>query len=245
METDTFSMVRKIIADSDRVVFFGGAGVSTASAIPDFRSPDGLYNQTPAGKYSQETMLSHHFFIQHPQEFYENLRRNMLFPDAQPNAAHIALAKLEKQGKLRAIITQNIDGLHQKAGSENVIELHGNIDRFYCTGCQKAFHLDDILRFVDSVPKCDSCGAIIRPDVVLYEETLDQEELMKAVDSISHAEVLIVGGTSLVVYPAAGLLQYYSGDKLILVNRSVTPYDQRANYVLHGDISKVLPELIR
>lgn len=235
--------VKRNILSSENIVFFGGAGVSTASNIPDFRSEGGLYQRITANRYSAEEMLSHDFLVDHADLFYLNLRKNLVFPDAQPNPAHRALVKLEQLGKLKAVITQNIDGLHQKAGSRNVIELHGSMAHFYCMNCYKQFPQDDVLKF-ESVPYCDRCNGIIRPDVVLYQESLDQEVLQKAIETISSADVFIIGGTSLVVYPAAGLLQYYYGDKMILINRDPTPYDQRADYVLPGNIATILPQLV-
>ena len=235
--------VKRIIQSSENIVFFGGAGVSTASNIPDFRSAGGLYQRVTDNPYAAEKMLSHDFLIAHPDLFYQNLRKNLVFPDAQPNPAHRALVKLEQLGKLKAVITQNIDGLHQKAGAKNVIELHGSMAHFYCMNCYKQFTLDDVLKF-ESVPYCDRCHGIIRPDVVLYQESLDQEVLQTAIETISSADVFIIGGTSLVVYPAAGLLQYYQGDKMILINRDPTPFDQRADYVLPGNIAAILSQLV-
>ena len=235
--------VKRIIQSSENIVFFGGAGVSTASNIPDFRSAGGLYQHMTGIHYTAEEMLSHDFLIAHADLFYQNLRENLVFPDAQPNPAHRALVKLEQLGKLKAVITQNIDSLHQKAGSKNVIELHGSMDHFYCMNCYKQFTLDDVLKF-ESVPYCDRCNGIIRPDIVLYQESLDQEVIQNAIEYIISADVFIIGGTSLVVYPAAGLLQYYRGDKMILINRDPTPFDQRADYVLSGDIATILAELV-
>lgn len=203
--------LRSWIAESKRMVFFGGAGVSTESGIPDFRSVDGLYNQKY--KYPPETILSHSFYVSQPEEFYRFYRDKMLCLDAQPNAAHIKLAELEKAGKLKAIITQNIDGLHQKAGSKNVLELHGSVHRNFCQRCHKFFDAEYMLHS-DGVPKCDACGGPIKPDVVLYEEGLDNDVIEQSLHYISHADMLIIGGTSLVVYPAAGLVHYYGGHKL-------------------------------
>lgn len=231
--------LKEWIAKSDNIVFFGGAGVSTESGIPDFRSVDGLYNQQY--DYPPETIISHSFYKKNPEEFYRFYKNRMLYPDALPNAAHRALARLEKQGKLRAIITQNIDGLHQAAGSMEVMELHGSVHRNYCTRCRKFYSLDDILA-LDGVPRC-SCGGIIKPDVVLYEEGLDQAILQKSIAYISRADVLIVGGTSLTVYPAAGLLNYFQGNKLVLVNKSVTPADTRADLVVSGKIGEIFAQM--
>jgi len=227
--------LQKIIEDSDNIVFFGGAGVSTESGIPDFRSVDGLYNQKY--KYPPETIISHSFFIRNTAEFYDFYRTRMIFLDAKPNMAHNRLAELEKQGKLKAVITQNIDGLHQKAGSKNVLELHGSVHRNYCMKCGKFYDLHAITQ-CDNIPKC-SCGGTIKPDVVLYEESLDQQILKKSVDYIENADVLIIGGTSLVVYPAAGLINYYKGSKLVLINKSSTSMDRRANLVINDSIGKV------
>ena len=225
------------IADSGNIVFFGGAGVSTESGIPDFRSVDGLYNQ----KYDQppETILSHTYFEARTEDFYRFYRDKMLCLDAQPNAAHKKLAELEAAGKLKAVVTQNIDGLHQAAGSRTVYELHGSVHRNYCTKC-RTFYGVDFIANSRGVPRCPVCGGLVKPDVVLYEEGLDQETVEGAVLAISRADVLIVGGTSLVVYPAAGLINYYRGNKLVLINRDPTPYDGQADLVIHDSIGAVL-----
>ena len=228
--------LKQWLSESGNIVFFGGAGVSTESKIPDFRSTDGLYNQQYA--YPPETILSHTFYMRRPEEFYRFYRNKMLFPDAEPNRAHKALAKLEQEGRLRAVITQNIDGLHQKAGSREVLELHGSVLRNYCTKCVKFYGLEAVLES-EGVPRC-TCGGVIKPDVVLYEEGLDQHTLQKAVYYISNADVLIIGGTSLTVYPAAGLIDYYGGKKLVLINKSVTPMDSRADLVISGPIGEIL-----
>ena len=232
--------LKQWIADSDNIVFFGGAGVSTESGIPDFRSVDGLYNQ----QYDDppETIISHSFYMQNPEKFYRFYKNKMLFPEAKPNAAHLALAKLEELGKLRAVITQNIDGLHQAAGSREVLELHGSVHRNYCTRCGEFYGLNDILA-MDGVPHC-SCGGKIKPDVVIYEEGLDQQTIRKSVDYIRQADILIVGGTSLTVYPAAGLIDYYNGKKLVLINQSVTPMDSRADLVISGKIGEVFAQIV-
>ena len=232
--------LKQWIRESDNIVFFGGAGVSTESGIPDFRSVDGLYNQQY--DYPPETILSHSFYMRKPEEFYRFYRNKMLFPNAEPNRAHKALAKLEKMGKLKAVVTQNIDGLHQKAGSREVLELHGSVLRNYCTRCGKFYGLDAILNST-GVPKC-TCGGTIKPDVVLYEEGLDQETIEKSVKYIANADVLIIGGTSLTVYPAAGLIDYYRGHKLVLINKSVTPMDNRADLVISGPIGEVLGDAV-
>ncbi|MBR6228403.1 MAG: NAD-dependent protein deacylase [Eubacterium sp.] len=230
----------KWIEESNYIVFFGGAGVSTESGIPDFRSVDGLYNQQY--KYPPETMLSHSFFMQEPEEFFRFYRNKVLAPDAEPNNAHKALASLEKKGKLKAVITQNIDGLHQKAGSEEVLELHGSVLRNYCMSCGKSYSAEEVVEKVDAekVPYCDDCHKIIKPDVVLYEEGLDQRILQRSVEHLRNADMLIIGGTSLVVYPAAGLIDYYHGNKLVLINRDSTSRDSAADLVIHDSIGEVL-----
>lgn len=233
-------LLKKWLESSGNIVFFGGAGVSTESGIPDFRSTDGLYNQQY--DYPPETIISHTFYMRKPEEFFRFYKNKMLFPDAMPNRAHKALAKLEQQGKLRAVITQNIDGLHQKAGSREVLELHGSVLRNYCTRCGKFYGIEEIVN-CEGVPKCE-CGGTIKPDVVLYEEGLDQGTLRKAVRYIAEADVLIVGGTSLTVYPAAGLIDYYQGDKLVLINKSVTPMDSRADLVISGKIGEILGDAV-
>jgi len=228
--------LQKMIGESGNIVFFGGAGVSTESGIPDFRSVNGLYNQRY--KYPPETILSHGFFMRHTEAFYQFYREKMLFPDARPNKAHLALAALERVGKLKAVVTQNIDGLHQAAGSGNVLELHGSVRRNFCMACGKPYGLEAILRS-DGVPRC-SCGGVIKPDVVLYEEPLDDDTVVRSVEYISKADMLIIGGTSLNVYPAAGLIDYYSGNKLVLINKARTPADERADLAICGPIGEVL-----
>lgn len=210
--------------------------MSTESGIPDFRSTDGLYNQQY--DYPPETIISHSFYVKKPKEFYRFYKNKMLFPEAKPNRAHMALAKLEREGKVKAVVTQNIDGLHQAAGSREVLELHGSVHRNYCTRCGRFYSLDDILK-ADGVPVCD-CGGVIKPDVVLYEEGLDQDVIQRSVEYISRADVLIIGGTSLTVYPAAGLIDYYRGSKLVLINKSVTSRDGQADLVICDSIGKVL-----
>lgn len=232
--------LKKWLEESNNIVFFGGAGVSTESHIPDFRSTDGLYSQQYA--YPPETILSHTFYMKKTEEFYRFYRNKMLFPDADPNRAHMALAKLEQEGKLKAVITQNIDGLHQKAGSREVLELHGSVLRNYCTRCGKFYGIDKILHS-QGIPKCE-CGGTIKPDVVLYEEGLDQQTLKKSVSYIANAEVLIIGGTSLTVYPAAGLIDYYNGSRLVLINKSVTSMDSRADLVISGPIGEILGDAV-
>ena len=232
-------ILRQWVEKTGNLVFFGGAGVSTESGIPDFRSSDGLYNQ--AYDYPPEMMVSHTFFVHHTEEFFRFYRDRMLYPDAQPNAAHRKLAEWEKQGKCRAVVTQNIDGLHQAAGSRNVLELHGSVHRNTCQSCGKFYSLADILA-MDGVPQC-SCGGVIKPDVVLYEEQLNEDVLNCAVDAIVQADVLMVAGTSLSVYPAAGLVNYYRGDKLVLINKSPTPYDKKADLLLPASVGELLSQL--
>ena len=227
------------VRESDNIVFFGGAGVSTESGIPDFRSVDGLYHQQ--WKYPPEEILSHSFFERNPEEYYRFHREKLVIDGVKPNRAHLKLAELERAGKLRAVITQNIDGLHQEAGSKNVLELHGSILRAYCSRCRKPWPQEVINRGT-GVPKCD-CGGVIRPDIVLYEEPLDQTVMEDAVRYIRNAEILIIGGTSLNVYPAAGLIRYYRGNKLVLVNLSETPYDSYANLVIHEKIGEVFSRI--
>ena len=229
--------LQKWITESDNIVFFGGAGVSTESGIKDFRSVDGLYHENY--DYPPETILSHTFFMQMPEEFYRFYHDKMICPDVKPNAAHLKLADLERAGKLKAVVTQNIDGLHQAAGSHAVYELHGSTHRNYCMKCRQFFDLDFIDR-AEGIPYCPVCGGMIKPDVVLYEEGLDQETMEASILAINRADVLIVGGTSLVVYPAAGLINYYRGNKLVLINRDPTPYDRKADLVIHDSIGKVL-----
>lgn len=228
--------LKQWIEESKRIVFFGGAGVSTESNIPDFRSVDGLYHQQYA--YPPETILSHSFYIRKPEEFFRFYRNKMLFPNAQPNRAHKALAKLEAEGTLSAVITQNIDGLHQKAGSKKVLELHGSVLRNYCERCGAFYTLEDIMK-MEGIPTCH-CGGRIKPDVVLYEEGLDQGVLREAIYEISNADMLIVGGTSLVVYPAAGLIDYYKGNKLVLINKDSTARDSMADLIVTGKIGEIL-----
>ncbi len=240
--------LREMIAGSDNIVFFGGAGVSTESGIPDFRSVDGLYNQTY--DYPPETILSHTFYVNMPEEFFRFYRDKLLSVKAAPNKAHLKLAELEAQGKLKAVITQNIDGLHQDAGSKEVLELHGSVRRNFCEKCHRFYDADYMLHYGEEetgvgknsrmVPRCSVCGGRVKPDVVLYEEGLDMDVLNRAVDYIRNADMLIIGGTSLVVYPAAGLIDYYRGNKLVLINKSPTSRDQYADLVIAGSIGEVL-----
>ncbi len=231
--------LRELLASAERAVFFGGAGVSTESGIPDFRSTDGLYNQKY--KYPPETILSHSFFLNSAEEFYDFYRDKMLYLQAQPNKAHKKLAQMESQGKLVAVVTQNIDGLHQLAGSQNVLELHGSVHRNFCMSCRKFYGVEAIVES-KGIPRCQ-CGGIIKPDVVLYQEGLDDDTVTKAVQYISKADVLIVGGTSLGVYPAAGLVNYYRGNKLVLINKAKTPLDSVADLVINESIGEVLGDM--
>lgn len=231
--------LKELVSESDNIVFFGGAGVSTESGIPDFRSVDGLYNQK--WKYPPETILSRTFFERNPEEYYRFHREKLVIDGVKPNRAHLRLAELEQEGKLKAVITQNIDGLHQAAGSKNVLELHGSILRAYCSRCKKSYDAD-IINYGEGVPRC-TCGGVIRPDIVLYEEPLDGDVMQSAVHYIANADVLIIGGTSLNVYPAAGLINYYRGNKLVLVNLSETPYDSYADLVIHEKIGEVFSQI--
>lgn len=231
--------LKKWIQQSHCIVFFGGAGVSTESGIPDFRSENGIFKTMNEYGFAPETILSHSFFLARPDVFFQYYKKNLLYPHAMPNKAHKALAKLEAEGKLKSVITQNIDHLHQKAGSKNVLELHGSLYRNYCMDCGKNFDLKYVLQ-TDGITKCDCCGGTVRPDVVLYEEGLDQRVLAQAVDDIANADMLIVGGTSLNVYPAAGLIRYYRGGKLVLINKSATQYDKNADMVISHAIGEVL-----
>lgn len=235
--------LKSIIEKSNNIVFFGGAGVSTESNIPDFRSDTGIYNTAEGKGYSPEYMLSYSFFKNHTDEFFQFYKTKMIYKDAKPNAAHFALAELENRGKLKAVITQNIDGLHQMAGSKNVLELHGSVLRNYCTKCHKYFDLDYILEY-EGTPLCDDCNAIVKPDVVLYEEGLDNNVISKSLEYIQNADVLIIGGTSLSVYPAASLVEYYRGDKLILINKSATHFDSRALLQFNSSIGEVLGSVL-
>ena len=238
--SESLETLRQWIAESRNIVFFGGAGVSTESGIPDFRSVDGLYNQ----KYDEppETIISHSYFLRWPEKFYRFYREKMLYPDAEPNDCHLALARLEQDGKLKAVITQNIDGLHQKAGSKNVIELHGSTLRNYCMNCGKSYPVSYIIK-ADGVPRC-ICGGMVKPDVVLYEESLHDGDMERAVSAIRKADLFIVGGTSLTVYPAAGLVEYYRGNRLVLINKSPTPYDRYADLCISESIGKVFHKCV-
>lgn len=231
--------LKKWIEESRHIVFFGGAGVSTESGIPDFRSVDGLYHQT--FDYPPETIISHSFYLRDPAYFFRFYRDKMLPLGYEPNITHYKLAQWERDGKLSAVITQNIDGLHQKAGSQKVYELHGSILRNYCTKCRK-FHSAEFIKNADGIPTC-TCGGIVKPDVVLYEEGLNQHTIERSVEEIQNADLLIVAGTSLTVYPAAGLIRYYSGNRLVLINRDTTPYDSYANLVIHDSLGSIFSQL--
>lgn len=233
----------KILSESHRAVFFGGAGMSTESGIPDFRSAGGIYNQKLNKNFRPEEMASHSFFVNYPEEFFEFYRARFVYLDAKPNAGHLALAELERRGNLSAIVTQNIDGLHQLAGSKVVYELHGSIRRSFCVNCGERYDIDFIMKN-KPIPYCEKCGGIVKPDVVLYEEPLNQEILTAAVKAIAKADTLIVGGTSLVVYPAAGLVDYFRGEHLILINKSETRADKIAELVIRENIGETLKQCI-
>jgi NAD-dependent deacetylase len=237
--TAEIEALKRLIAECDHIVFFGGAGVSTESDIPDFRSENGIYKALSEYGHRPEALLSHHFLMEQPELFFRFYKEKMLYPDARPNAAHDALARLEADGRLKAVVTQNVDGLHQMAGSRKVLELHGSINRNHCVNCRKSFDLEFIVGSPGVVPRCDVCGGMVRPDVVLYEEALDQDVMSEAIQLIAKTRLLIIGGTSLAVYPAAGLVQYAKG-KLALINQSATPYDSQADLVIHDRIGEVL-----
>ena len=242
-----YEELTKLIEKSNRIVFFGGAGVSTESNIPDFRSEEGLYNAQQEYGMSPEQMISHSFFMRDTETFFDYYKNNMVYPDAEPNPAHKALAKLEEMGKLSAVVTQNIDGLHQKAGSKVVYELHGSVLRNYCMDCGASYDLDYVMdpsNCEGHIPRCSKCNGIVKPDVVLYEEALDDAQIRGAVDAISGADTLIIGGTSLVVYPAAGFVNYFRGQNLVLINKSSTSYDSSAGLVIHDPIGQVLGEAV-
>lgn len=236
---EQIEQLSKIVTQSKRMVFFGGAGISTESNIPDFRSEQGVYHMKDGSRYSPEQMLSRTFYERHTKEFYEFYKSKMIYEEAKPNRGHMALAKLEKMGNLKAVITQNIDGLHQAAGSKVVWELHGSVHRNYCTTCHACYDMRYILK-QEGIPVCNKCKGHIKPDVVLYEEALQDEVVEAAIQAIKQADTLLVGGTSLVVYPAAGLLRYFQGENLVLINKSVTPYDNQADLVLHDGFGDVM-----
>lgn len=232
-----------ILKESNNIVFFGGAGVSTESNIPDFRSSNGLWNEKLRINFTPEQLVSHTFFMKYPEEFFRFYKDKLIYPDAKPNAAHIALAKLEEMGKLKAVVTQNIDGLHQAAGSKNVFELHGSVLRNYCMDCN-AFYDEKFILASEGIPTCPKCSGKVKPDVVLYEEGLDEATIQGSIAAISQADTLIIGGTSLIVYPAAGLINYFKGKNLILINKSTTSADSKADLVIHEAIGKVLGEAV-
>ncbi|HBG4324344.1 TPA: NAD-dependent protein deacylase [Clostridioides difficile] len=236
--------LKDLIANHNNIVFFGGAGVSTESNIPDFRSSTGLFSQKLNKQFTAEQLVSHTFFVRYPEEFFEFYKDKLIYPNAKPNNAHIALAKLEEMGKLKAVITQNIDGLHQMAGSKNVLELHGSVHRNYCTKCGKFFDLESMLNLGGNIPYCENCGSIVKPDVVLYEEALDSDVITKTISAISNADLLIIGGTSLAVYPAASFIDYYKGDYIALINKANTVYDKSASLVINKPIGEVLYEAV-
>lgn len=233
----------KILKESNDIVFFGGAGVSTSSGVPDFRSSNGLYSKKLNQNFTPEQAVSHSFFVRYPEEFFDFYKKNLIYLNAKPNDCHLALAKLEELGKLKAVVTQNIDGLHQAAGSKNVYELHGSILRNYCMRCHAFYDITYVME-QKGVPHCEKCGTIVKPDVVLYEESLDDEIMSDAIHAISKADTLIIGGTSLVVYPAVGLLNYFRGKNLILINKSTTFADSKADLVINDDIAKVMREAV-
>ena len=233
----------QILKESNNIVFFGGAGVSTESGIPDFRSSNGLFNEKLNVTFTPEQLVSHSFYIKYPQEFFNFYKAKLIYPESKPNDAHIALAKLEEMGKFKAVINQNIDGLHQAAGSKNVYELHGSVLRNYCVKCH-AFYDEKFILESKGIPACTECNGVVKPDVVLYEEGLDDSTIRGAVHAISTADTLIIGGTSLVVYPAAGLIDYFRGKNLILINKSSTSADNKANLVINDSIGKVLREVV-
>ena len=235
--------LKNIIANSDNIVFFGGAGVSTESGIADFRSEDGVYNTLKKYGESPETILSNSYFFNNTDKFYKYYKENIINTSAKPNNAHLSIAKLEEMGKIKAVISQNIDNLHQEAGSKNVLELHGSIVRNYCTDCGAIYYLDYVTTS-KNIPICNKCGELVKPDVVLYQEPLNNEIMRKAIEYIANAEVLIIGGTSLVVYPAAGLIDYFNGDKLVLINKSSTPYDNQGDLVINESIGEVFKQVL-
>lgn len=241
---EAIQQLKQWIEESQNIVFFGGAGISTESGIPDFRSVDGIYHQTY--QFPPEEILSHSFYVKHPEEFFRFYKEKMLYLDAKPNIGHEILAKLEEMGKLKAVITQNIDGLHQKAGSKHVYELHGSVRRNYCTRCGKFYSANQLLEQLEEreIPSCD-CGGRMKPDVVLYEESLNQKTMEDAMREIQKADMLIIGGTSLAVYPAAGLIQYYRGDKLVLINKTATPLDNKAQLCIQDSFGKVMSEAVK
>jgi len=241
---DSITELANVLKESENIVFFGGAGVSTESDIPDFRSSSGLWNEKLKINITPEQLVSHTYYMKYPEEFFEFYKDKLIYPEAKPNKAHTALARLEQMGKLKAVVTQNIDGLHQDAGSKNVFELHGSVKRNYCTECHEFYDEKYILES-QGIPVCKKCGARVKPDVVLYEEGLDQDIINGAVNAIMRADTLIIGGTSLVVYPAAGLIQYFRGKNLVLINKSETSADRNADLVIHDSIGQVLDKALK
>lgn len=241
---DKIKELKELIEKSNNIVFFGGAGVSTESNIPDFRSSSGLFSERLNKNFTPEQLVSHTFFVKYPDEFFKFYKDKLIYPEAKPNNAHKALAKLEEMGKLNAVITQNIDGLHQMAGSKKVLELHGSVHRNYCTKCHKFFDLDEMLALPGNIPHCDKCGAVVKPDVVLYEEGLDNDVINETIKALTYADLLIIGGTSLVVYPAASFINYYRGRDMVLINKSSTGYDNMASLVINDAIGEVLKEAV-
>lgn len=240
---DKIQQLQDMIDQSQNIVFFGGAGVSTESNIPDFRSSDGIYSVKLGRHFTAEQLVSHTMFERYPQEFFDFYKKYLLYPDAKPNAAHAYLAHLEKTGKLKAVVTQNIDSLHEMAGSKNVLKLHGSADRNFCQGCQRFYDLAAFLALPGTVPYCPDCGGMIKPDVTLYEEPLDMEVFQQAAQAIQQADLIIIGGTSLVVYPAASLIQYFTGKHLVVINKTSIPQDNQADVVIEGKIGQVFSQL--
>ena len=240
---DKIAQLQEMIDQNQRIVFFGGAGVSTESNIPDFRSSDGVYSVQVGRHLTAEQLVSHTMFERYPEDFFDFYKNYLLYPDAKPNAAHRYLARLEEAGKLKAVVTQNIDSLHEMAGSKNVLKLHGSADRNYCTGCRRFYDLEAFLALEDPVPHCRNCGKVVKPDVTLYEEPLDMEVFSRAAQAIQAADLLIIGGTSLVVYPAASLIQYFRGKKLVVINKTSIPQDKQADLVIEGKIGEVFSQL--
>ena len=240
---DKIEELAYIIQSSQNIVFFGGAGVSTESGIPDFRSSNGIYNIELNQHFTAEQLVSHTMFERYPEQFFDFYKKYLIYPDARPNVAHDYLVHLEKTGKLKAIVAQNIDSLHEIAGSKNVLKIHGSVDRNYCTNCHRFYDLEDFLRLSGTIPYCETCGYIVKPDVTLYEESLNMDVFSQAIQAISRADLLIIGGTSLVVYPAASLVQYFQGRQLVLINKSNTVQDNQANLVIKGKIGEVLSKV--
>ena len=241
---DNIEKLKELIDSHNNIVFFGGAGVSTESNIPDFRSASGLFNEKLNKNFTPEQLVSHTFFMRYPEDFFKFYKDKLIYKDAKPNKAHLSLVKLENMGKLNAIITQNIDGLHQMAGSQNVLELHGSVHRNHCTKCGKFFDLQQMLDLEGIVPYCDVCGSIVKPDVVLYEEPLDNKVVNHTVNALLNADLLIIGGTSLAVYPAASCIDYFNGDSIVLINKSSTGYDSKASLLINDSIGKVLSQAV-